>query len=76
MQRHNVLAEILSQPGMVVRIARACGVGHSTVSGWTHVPTRHIRTVAELTGVAIEQLVPQAGARRGQVRLAPRAEPV
>lgn len=66
MHRHHVLAEILDQRGMVVRIARACGVGHSAVSGWTRVPTRHLRTVSDLTGVPLDKLVPheQAATQR------------
>lgn len=52
------LAAILSQRGMVVRIATACGLRPSAVSQWTRVPTRHLRAVSDLVGVPVDQLVP------------------
>lgn len=47
---------------MVVRIARACGLSHTAVSQWRQVPARHLRTVAEVAKVPLEQLVPASTA--------------
>ena len=59
MDRHPALAALLSERGAVTRIAKACNLRPSAVSQWTHVPARHLRTVSEVTGVPLEQLVPE-----------------
>lgn len=55
------IKQIIMSAGGVVRVAAACGVSHSTVSEWTRVPVRHLRTVAELSGLPVERLLPEGG---------------
>lgn len=55
--------------GMTNKIATACGVGPSTVSGWDQVPAHHIETVARLLEMTPAEVRPDLAAvlRGGEV---------
>jgi DNA-binding transcriptional regulator YdaS (Cro superfamily) len=46
--------------GMQIRLARHLGLQPSTVSQWRSVPVEHLAEVADFTGIAREELLPDA----------------
>lgn len=42
----------------VIKMAKAVGITHPSVSVWTRVPDQHVRKVAALTGVPLHVLRP------------------
>lgn len=56
--RDGALAQALKVAGGVTKLANALRVDHSTVSGWTQVPPRHVGAVSAITGMAPHTLRP------------------
>jgi len=46
--------------GMQIRLAKHLGLQPSTVSQWESVPVKYLPEVSEFTGIAREELVPDA----------------
>lgn len=44
--------------GMTNKVAAACGIGASTVSGWDQVPIRHVQIVAALLAMTPAEVRP------------------
>ena len=53
-----VMAEIMIMRGLPSIIARACGVAPQAVYQWKKVPIHHVHTVAEVTGLRLDQIRP------------------
>lgn len=49
---------VINRVGGVSALARRLGVDHSTVSGWTDVPAKHLPAVAAVTGLAMRDIRP------------------
>lgn len=52
------IRDIIRRAGGVTNVAAACGITHASVSVWTRVPPRHVRTVAAMTGIPPHELRP------------------
>jgi DNA-binding transcriptional regulator YdaS (Cro superfamily) len=52
------IRSISQRAGGVTKVAAACGIGHPSVSVWTAVPPRHVRTVASMAGLHPHDLRP------------------
>jgi DNA-binding transcriptional regulator YdaS (Cro superfamily) len=52
------IRDIIKAGGGCSALAKALGLHHTTVLGWLHVPPRHVREVARLTGLPLHQLRP------------------
>jgi antitoxin CcdA len=56
--RDYALIQALKAAGGVSKLAHALGLDHSTVSGWTQLPPRHVGAVSAVTGMTPHQLRP------------------
>lgn len=52
------IKEIIKQAGGVAAVARAVGVKHPSVCGWTRIPAEHVGAVAAISGLAPEIIRP------------------
>ncbi len=64
-----MLKSYLTTRGNLARLARSCGVSHSTVLGWvaTRVPAERVHAVAAATGLTPETLRPDLFANNAGV---------
>lgn len=52
------IAGAIELSGGTLAVAEACEITRSAVSQWHRVPSRHLRTVAKLSGLSLEVLRP------------------
>lgn len=56
--RPSEIQSIIDRAGGVAALSRRLGLDHSTVSGWTAVPAKHVPAVAAVTGLALHEVRP------------------
>ena len=56
--RDAALIDVLAAIGSQSELARRLGVSRAAVCHWRRVPLRHLRAIAEMSGIARERLRP------------------
>ena len=53
-----IIPKIRATPGLMSKIARACGIQRQAVQQWDRVPPARAHKVAEIMGLTVEQIRP------------------